>query len=70
MSNTRWIRPALLDRGYQQKNIAQSWGVTHGQVSRFINYGHPELTLSRAVVLADMLGMDVNSLAEKIHESA
>jgi hypothetical protein len=63
-----WLRGALADRGLRAKDVAQRWGVTDAVLSRFIKTGDPELSMARAQVLADMLGMPVGDLSKRIAE--
>lgn len=63
-----WLRDALTDRGFQQKDVAKRWKVDNAVVSRFIRVGEPELTFERADVLCDMLGMDLTELRMRLAE--
>jgi plasmid maintenance system antidote protein VapI len=64
----RWIKSALMDRDLHQRDLAARWNVTDAVVSRFINSGTPELTWERACVLADMFGLSLDELRDRLSE--
>lgn len=63
-----WLRQALADHGYQQKDLAKTWGIDPALVTRFIKTGFPELTNSRLQSLARMIGMPLNELSARVTE--
>ena len=63
-----WLRAALADAGYRQKDLAKAWGVDDAVVSRFIQTGEPEAGLERLQILGRMLGLDLNELSLRLTE--
>lgn len=63
-----WLRDALMDRGYQQKDLAKWWKVDNAVVSRFVRTGEPELTWDRAQVLCEKLGLTMDDLRIRLAE--
>jgi Cro/C1-type HTH DNA-binding domain len=60
-----WIREALDKRRYRQKDLARAWSVAEGSITRFISgEENQNLTLDKAVVLANMLDISVDDLAK------
>lgn len=58
----QWLKEALANAGVDRKTLAAQWGITPSLVSRYINFGKPELTLSRARILADLLSTSVDEV--------
>lgn len=63
-----WLRQALADHGYQQKDVAKAWGIDAALITRFIKTGLPELTNSRLQSLARMIDMPVAELSARLTE--
>jgi hypothetical protein len=63
-----WLRDALSDKGYLQKDLATAWGVDGATPTTFIRSGKPELTFDRALVLAKMLEMPLDELQLRLQE--
>lgn len=63
-----WLRAALADKGYRQKDVAKAWGSDDAVISRFIKEGKPELSFDRAQVLARMVGMSLDELKVRLSE--
>lgn len=63
-----WLRDALMDKGKRQKDLAKLWKVDEAVASRFIRTGEPTLTMDRAVLLSQMLDMDLNELQLRLAE--
>ena len=62
-----WIKTSLKDRGYTQKDVARLWGVAEPTVSKFLQGTESaDPYLSRAVALAQMLGISTDELAKGI----
>jgi len=60
-----WIREALKQHGYSQRDLARAWGIADPSVSRFISGEEGvDPPLSRAVTLASMLGITLDELAK------
>jgi hypothetical protein len=60
-----WVKEGLSRRGYRQKDVAVAWGSQQASVSRFLGGEEmQDLTLSKAVPLAQMLGISVDELAK------
>jgi hypothetical protein len=60
-----WVKEGLNRRGYRQKDVAVAWGSQQASVSRFLGGEEmQDLTLSKAVPLAQMLGISVDELAK------
>lgn len=60
-----WVRDALKDRGYTQRDLARAWGVTEASISRFISGEEAvDPPLSRSLALAAMLGIAIDDLAK------
>lgn len=67
MSSPRntWIKDALAKRGYKQRDLARNWSVAEGSISRFISgEENQNPVLSKALVLARMLGISLDDLAK------
>lgn len=63
-----WVRDRLIDRGYNQKDVAKKWGCDDAVVSRFLKQGTPPLSLDRAGKLSKMIGLSVDELMLRINE--
>lgn len=63
-----WVRDALADHGKSQKDLATAWGVDGAIVTRFIKTGEPELSMSRAEITANMIGMAFEEFRARIKE--
>jgi transcriptional regulator with XRE-family HTH domain len=60
-----WIRDALKQHGYSQRDLARAWGIADPSVSRFISGEEGvDPPLSRAVTLATMIGISLDDLAK------
>ena len=60
-----WVRDALKSRGFKAKDLARAWGISESGTSRwFSGEEQPDLPLSRAATLANMLGISVDELAK------
>lgn len=60
-----WIRDALKQHGYSQRDLARAWGIADPSVSRFISGEEGvDPPLSRAVTLATMIGITLDDLAK------
>jgi hypothetical protein len=60
-----WIREGLTKRRYRQKDLARTWAVAEGSVSRFISGEESQnLPLDKAVALAGMLDITLDELAK------
>jgi len=62
-----WLVGALMDAGYQQRDLAKAWKVDDAVVSRFISVGKPDLTPQRQMVLAQMLKITNDALLAKLY---
>jgi transcriptional regulator with XRE-family HTH domain len=63
-NKNEWIREGLEKRGYTQRDLAKTWAVSDGLVTRFIQGTEGQrLFLDRAWLLASMLGISVDELA-------
>jgi hypothetical protein len=62
-----WLVGALMDAGYQQRDLAKAWKVDDAVVSRFISIGKPDLTPQRQMVLAQMLNITNDALLAKLY---
>lgn len=61
----RWIKDGLAARNYLAKDLAKLWELSESSVSRFLNgQEQPDLPLSRAVILCQMLGITLDELAK------
>lgn len=59
-----WVRDALKQHGYSQRDLARAWGIADPSVSRFISgEENTDPPLSRAVTLASMIGVSLDDLA-------
>jgi transcriptional regulator with XRE-family HTH domain len=60
-----WIKDGLRRRGYRQKDVATAFGSQQSSVSRFLaGEEMQDLPLSKAVPLAQMLGISLDELAK------
>lgn len=60
-----WVRDALKQHGYSQRDLARAWGIADPSVSRFISGEEGvDPPLSRAVTLASMIGITLDDLAK------
>lgn len=60
-----WIRDALAKRKFRAKDLARAWGISESSTSRFLSGEElQDLPLSRAVTLANMLGITLDELAK------
>jgi len=57
-----WLRKALKDARRTQSELAIAWGRDPAQVSKYINYGEPELTLEWAQAIKLMTGMSLDDI--------
>ncbi|MGE4257246.1 MAG: hypothetical protein AB7E84_18815 [Xanthobacteraceae bacterium] len=62
-----WLTGALIDKGYQQHDLAKAWKVDDAVVSRFISSGKPDLTPERQMILSQILGMTNDQLLAKLY---
>jgi len=62
-----WLVGALMDAGYQQRDLAKAWKVDDAVVSRFIASGKPDLTPQRQMILAQMLNLTNDALLSKLY---
>ena len=61
----RWIKDGLAARNYLAKDLAKVWEISESSVSRFLSgVEQPDLPMSRAVVLSQMLGITLDDLAK------
>ena len=66
-SKTEWIKDALVARGYAQRDLAKTWGVSEASVSRFLSgTENQDLPFSRAADLAQMLDITLDDLAVRL----
>jgi hypothetical protein len=67
MSDRSWVKDALIAQGYSQRDLATAWGKNEGSVSRFLaGLENTDPALSKAVILAQMLGMNCEDLAARL----
>jgi hypothetical protein len=65
MNKHEWVKDGLMRRGYRQKDVAVAWGSQQASVSRFLGGEElQDLPLSKAVPLAQMLGISIDELAK------
>ena len=61
----RWIKDGLAARKFLAKDLAKAWGISESSVSRFLaGHEQPDVPLSRAVTLAQMLGITLDEVAK------
>lgn len=66
-AKTEWIKDVLVARGYAQRDVAKSWGVSEASVSRFLSgTENQDLPFSRACDLAQMLDMGLDEFAQRV----
>jgi plasmid maintenance system antidote protein VapI len=62
-----WIKEALAANGYSQRDLARAWEVSEASVSRFFaGVEQQDLSLGRALRLAQMLDMSIDELAARL----
>ncbi|WP_237213016.1 helix-turn-helix domain-containing protein [Falsiroseomonas oryziterrae] len=63
-----WVQTALKSRGRTLTDLAHAWGVSPPTITKWLDgsVSMTALTLERAVSLADMLGIDLTDLAQRL----
>src|SRR3954463_9014993 len=62
-----WIRDALAEQGYSQRDLAKQWGISEASVTRFIaGTEDQDPKMRKCVELAGMLGMSLDELAQRL----
>lgn len=59
------LRQLRIERGISQTFLAKKLGYSHSSGYANIEYGRNNLTLENALIIADVLGIDVSELDEK-----
>jgi transcriptional regulator with XRE-family HTH domain len=64
-TDLKWIRDGLAQRNYIAKDLAKAFEISESSISRWLNgQESPDLPLSRAVTLAQMLGITLDEVAK------
>jgi transcriptional regulator with XRE-family HTH domain len=62
-----WVKDALAQAGYMQRDLAQVWGVSEGAVSRWMHgFERQDLPISRARALSRMINMPLDELVDRL----
>ncbi|CAB4124777.1 HTH_XRE domain containing protein [uncultured Caudovirales phage] len=64
-TDLKWIRDGLAQRNYIAKDLAKAFEISESSISRWLNgQESTDLPLSRAVTLAQMLGITLDEVAK------